>query len=253
MHHHFIDYYAQGESIVHRLDARTKLIIALAYTACLVGINKYQIAEFIPMLILPFAWITLANIPWRFVGKQILICSPFILTIVIFTPMFDTSTHYISIGGMRYAVPGGYIVAANLLLKYLLGLTTLVGLASTTRFEQMLLAMRKLYVPKILIIQLAFLYRYMFELIEQAHQMLRARKARSVGRLSTSMKIKSARTMVAMLFIRSYEASRKIFQAMQARGYSGEIKTLRQLKFSTADLVVMIAVSAYLYICFKTS
>ena len=247
MHHHFIDYYAQGNSFIHQLDARTKLMIALAYTAVVVGINKYHLAEFIPLAILPFAWITLAHIPWKFVGKQILICSPFIMTIILFTPMFDKSAQYITINHTSYLISGGYIVAVNLLLKYVFGVTVLVGLASTTRFEQILLAMRKFHVPQILTIQLAFLYRYLFELIEQAHQMLRARSARSIGKLSVSLKVKSSRTMIAMLFIRSYESSKKIFQAMQARGYDGQIKSVRKLKFRFRDLAIIIITAAYLY------
>ncbi len=252
MHHHFIDYYAQADSIIHRLDARTKMLIALAYTIALISINKYQLAQFIPMTILPFAWITLAGIPWKFVFKQILISSPFIITVIIFTPLFDKSTHNITLFNTTYSIPGGYIVAANLLLKYLLGITTLVGLASTTRFEQILLALRKFHLPEILTIQLAFLYRYLFELIEQAHQMLRARNARTVGSLPISAKIKSARTILATLFIRSYEASKQIFLAMQARGYNGQIKTFRQLNFKPADIFAIITVSLYLYLCIST-
>ncbi len=253
MHHHFIDYYAQGSSVVHQLDARTKLIVALLYTGCVVAVNKYHLAEFVPMAILPFAWITLGGIPWRFVGKQILLCSPFILAVIVFTPMFDNSIHRITINQTTFTIAGGYIVAANLLFKYLLGITTLVGLASTTRFDHLLLAMRKFHLPDILIVQLAFLYRYLFELIEQAHQMLRAREARSVGRLPVSLKIRSSKTMVAMLFIRSYESSKKIFQAMQARGYDGKIRTMRQLRLCCADIIVLLAVIFYLYFCFRLS
>jgi len=253
MHHHFIDYYAQGDSVIHRLDARTKLIVALIYTGFVVGVNKYSVAAFIPLTILPFAWITLANIPWRFVGKQILLCSPFILAVIIFTPMFDKSVHQITFNQTTFTIAGGYIVSANLLIKYLLGITTLVGLASTTRFDHILLAMRKFHLPVILIVQLAFLYRYLFELIEQAHQMLRARDARSVGRLPISLKIRSSKTMVAMLFIRSYESSKKIFQAMQARGYDGKIRTIRQLKFHYTDMFVTIIFCVYLYLCFRMS
>ncbi len=253
MHHGFIDRYAREDSIVHRLDARTKLLIALAFTMMVVSIPKYQIAPFIPLVVLPFAWITLGKIPWPFVGRQILICSPFILTLVIFNPLFDHSSQPVVLLGRQYILPGGFLIAANLLLKYLLGLTCLVALSSTTRFDHLLLALRKFHLPKILILQLYFLYRYLFELIEQGEEILRARRAREVGRLTIRRRVKSSAGMVGVLFTRSYESSIKIFQAMQARLYDGQLPAAHELHFTRPDLAAGLITAAFLLFCYGSS
>jgi cobalt/nickel transport system permease protein len=250
MHHGFIDRYAREDSIVHRLDARTKLLIAVTFSLVVVAIPKYQIAPLVPLVILPFAWITLGKIPWPFVGRQILLCSPFILTLVIFNPLFDHSTQTVVFLNHRYALPGGLLIAANLLLKYVLGLTCLVALSSTTRFDHLLLALRKFHLPRILILQLYFLYRYLFELIEQGEEILRARRARQVGHLSIRRRIKSSAGMVGVLFARSYESSIKIFQAMQARLYDGQLPTSQALQFTRYDLVAGLCTAGFLFFCY---
>jgi len=252
MHHHFIDRYARCDSAVHRLDPRTKLLCAVLFTGYVVSIPKYEISPLIPLVLLPFAWISFAGIPWRFVGKHILICSPFIITLAVFNPIFDRTARMSTIAGLSVCLPGGWFVAGNLVAKYLLGISCLVALAGTTRFDHLLLALEKFRAPRILILQLSFLYRYLFELVEQAHEIIRARRARYVGRLATAMKIRSATGMVGILFVRSYESSQKIFNAMQARLYDGQLRTTKQLRFTSRDLIVFTAVIAYLVICYIT-
>ena len=44
MHHDSIDRYAGGESLLHRLDARAKLLAALAYTAAAVSESRREVA-----------------------------------------------------------------------------------------------------------------------------------------------------------------------------------------------------------------
>jgi cobalt/nickel transport system permease protein len=222
----------------------------LFFTGYVVSVPKYQISPLIPLILLPFAWISFAGIPWRFVGKHILICSPFIVTLAVFNPMFDRTSHSVVILGQRVHLAGGYLVAVNLLVKYLLGLSCLVALASTTRFDHLLLALTKFRLPRILILQLSYLYRYLFELIEQAHEILRARRARSAGRLPFGVKIRSAAGMVGILFVRSYESSQKVFLAMQARLYNGELRPVHQLHVRAIDVVLFFSVITYLVFCF---
>ena len=247
MHHHFIDRYARADSIIHRLDARSKLLFAIVFSAYVVSIPKYQLAPLVPLAIFPFAWITLGRIPWIFVGKHILICSPFIISLAIFNPLFDHSIQRVFVLGDYHSIPGGYVVAANLVGKYLLGVSCLIGLSSTTRFDHLLLAMRKFHVPRVLILQLYFLYRYLFELIDQVHEIIRARQARQVGHLTIKRRIKSSSGMVGVLFIRSYESAIKVYEAMEARLYDGELRTLEQLRFTLYDLAACAVVGGFLF------
>ena len=44
MHHHFIDRFAMGDSPIHRLDARAKLLAVLSYTVVLISFDRYAVS-----------------------------------------------------------------------------------------------------------------------------------------------------------------------------------------------------------------
>ena len=78
---------------------------------------------------------------------------------------------------------------------------------------------------------ISFMYRYLAVLSSEATRMNRARAARSAdrdGRGGGSLRWRATVTghLVGSLFLRSYERSERIYGAMQARGFDGELRYL---------------------------
>ena len=79
---------------------------------------------------------------------------------------------------------------------------------------------------------ISFMYRYLGVIGEEAGRMNRARAARSADRgdrgAGGSIRWRATVTgsMVGSLFLRSYERSERIYAAMQARGFDGELRYL---------------------------
>jgi cobalt/nickel transport system permease protein len=87
--------------------------------------------------------------------------------------------------------------------------------------------MRGLYIPNVLVTLIGFTYRYLFVLVDEAMRLQTARDARSVGSGGTLFwRAKVLGAMVGSLFIRSYERSERIYQAMVSRGYAGQTVTM---------------------------
>ena len=105
-------------------------------------------------------------------------------------------------------------------------------LAVTTAFADLLWGMRELRIPKALVNIVAFMYRYLFVLGDEALRLMRARAARSgestFGRRGGSLAWRGrvAGGMVGNLAMRAFERSERIYDAMVARGYRGEILAL---------------------------
>jgi cobalt/nickel transport system permease protein len=119
----------------------------------------------------------------------------------------------------------------------------LIALISTTRFANLLAGLQRLGVPKLLVIQMGFLYRYIFLLIDSAHHILLARAARSAGGVSFGRGVKFAAAMVGSLFVRSIDAAEHINAAMQARGFEGNWRTINRLEIRRQDYVfIMVSV-----------
>ena len=131
-------------------------------------------------------------------------------------------------------------------------------LVAVTRFPDLIHALEHLRVPAILTTIIAFLYRYLFVLTDEVFRLLRAREARSAAVPGTRSgggvlwRAKIAGNMAGQLFLRSYERSDRIYNAMVARGYSGHLYTLNphEMKstdyFATAFAIVVIFVTQIL-------
>ncbi|OGN99496.1 MAG: hypothetical protein A2Y90_02645 [Chloroflexi bacterium RBG_13_52_12] len=99
----------------------------------------------------------------------------------------------------------------------------------------LLRGMEQLRLPRVMVMILSFMYRYIFILMDEVLRMKQARDSRSFGG-SRLWQIKTVGKMAGTLFIRSYERGERVYAAMAARGYDGQTRTLRQLSFGMSDL-----------------
>jgi cobalt/nickel transport system permease protein len=105
----------------------------------------------------------------------------------------------------------------------------------------MIHAFEHLRIPTMLTTIVAFLYRYLFVLTDEVIRLLRARQSRSAaipGLASGRNLVWRARVtgnMAGQLFLRSYERSDRIYNAMLARGYTGLLRTLNAHVMHASD------------------
>jgi cobalt/nickel transport system permease protein len=249
MHHHFIDRFALGDSPIHRLDARAKFAAALAYTVVLISFDRYAVAELAPMAVLPLAMLWFGGIPVGFAVRRVAMLCPFVAMLVLMSPVYDRAPQAVAFGPWHGAIAGGWLTAADILVKFVLGALALTALVCTTRFALLLEAMRRMAAPKMLVAQLGFLYHYIFVLIDEAMRVRRARDFRGAALAPLGRRVTATGGVVGALFVRTLERSERIQVAMSARGYRGEMHSLARLQFGEADAVFVAAVALYLAFC----
>ena len=86
MHHAHIDKFAYQDSVIHRLDSRVKFIALVLYTAVVISLPRHSIVLLSIYAVGPFTVLVLGAIPLRFVFKQILLVSPFIIVLALTCP-----------------------------------------------------------------------------------------------------------------------------------------------------------------------
>jgi len=249
MHHSHIDRFALGNSPVHRFDARAKLVVVIAYTVVLISFNRYAVTALAPMLLLPLAMLWFGRIPTWFALRRVLILSPFILFLCLLSPWYDRVPHAVTIGPWRFVTTGGWLTAADIAVKFTLGVLSLTALMSTTPFAQLLEGMRKLGVPRMLVTQLGFLYRYLFVLIDEGLRLKRGRDFRGAALAPAGRRLRAVGGMIGHLFVHTLDRSERIYTAMCARGYRGEWHGLNTLRFRARDAALLAGVAAYLFLC----
>jgi cobalt/nickel transport system permease protein len=245
MHHAYIDKFAYQDSAIHRLDSRVKFLVVLVFTAVVISLPRTSLSILACYAIGPFALLVWAGIPLKFVFKQILLVSPFIIVLALSCPLYDRTPAAVSFGPFSWQLSMGWMRCFAILGKFVVTMMALIGLVSTTRFSDLLAGLQRLGLPRLLIIQLGFLYRYIFVLIDRAHHILRARAGRRLRNLGFKTELRTAASMLGSLFIRSIDTAEHISIAMQARGFDGNWRTISKLKVRLCDLIFVLAAVAF--------
>jgi cobalt/nickel transport system permease protein len=194
----------------------------------------------------PFAVLVIANIPIRFVLKHILIVSPFIAVLALSSLLYDKKPVVVVFGPMQWETTAGVLRCFSICGKFVITMAALITLAATTRFSDLLAAMAKLGLPRLLVLQLGFLYRYIFMLLDRAYHLLRARAGRKLRNLGFAGELKTAAAMVASLFIGSMDMAGRVNMAMQGRGFDGRFHRLGEMQIRRADYFFAAILALYL-------
>lgn len=255
MKHSFIDEYSGLDSLVHRLDPRTKLLACLVFILAVVLTTAGNWKVFACYFILVCVLILLSRLPVMHVLKRSLVIFPFVLMVAIFIPFFKQG-HEIAgytIGLWHIAITyEGVMVLVNVAIKSWLSILSLILLTSSTKLTDTLEGMRQLGVPGVFILIISFMYRYIFVLADQVMRMKQARDSRNFGG-NHLHQFKTLGNMIGILFIRSYERGERVYAAMLSRGYTGETPVLNKFHFRAMDayfsavLIILLVCPAILW------
>ena len=231
MRHNFLDRYANLDSPLHNLEARTKLLGFLALTLGVLWIPAGKNLSFFAYFLLTAVLMGISQIPLGYIVGRMVAILPFVVLAGLGAPWTD---HF----------EGARVVA--IVLRSILSLLLLILLTSTTPFAELLRGLRKLGCPKILVINLAFLYRYLFVLTEEVLRMRQARDSRRIGRAPMLAEFKLLGAMLGSLLIRSFERAERMYQAMLSRGYDGDLPVLAPRRFTWLDLGFIAGVALFI-------
>ncbi len=258
-----LDPYRPRASLIHRADPRVKVVVAVMSILITAALPLGAWPSYVLLLAAALALSVAAQLGVGFTLKRGLIAVPFALAALplVFSTPGDVLAS-LRIGPLALdASLAGVERFASVLVKSYISVQFAILLTATTRFTDMLAAMRALRIPRLLVVIFSLMWRYLFLFAHEAKTLRIARDSRSadVGPKSGGSVAWRARVtggMVGNLFVRGYERSERVYQAMLARGYDGDIRTfaLRPLASSEyaalAGAVVILALLGLLGILF---
>jgi len=234
-----LDLLANGNSTIHRLDARAKVLVTLVFILCVVSQNRYELAALFPFFIFPAVIISLAGLPPLFILRKIILLCPFVLAVGIFNPLFDREI-LLQLGPL--GISGGWISFASILTRSVLTVGTALVLVGVTGFSAVCQALERLGMPQVFAVQLLFLYRSIFVLAEESGRAYRARELPACGKKGWG--IRSFGPMAGHLLLRTWQRAERIHMAMLARGFSGRFHVHRQPCFGAPEFLFVFGWSA---------
>jgi cobalt/nickel transport system permease protein len=246
LHIHLADQHRHGTSLIHRLDPRVKLLGVFLFilTASLLPPGAWLPFALLQAAALALAWAS--GLGLLFAVKRSFVALPFALAAI--TLPFTLPGEPIARLGPLVLSDAGTIRFASILIKSWMSVQVAIMMTFTTDFHDLLWAMRALRLPQALVSIISFMYRYLFVLADEALRLMRARAARSglawgarKGGGSLAWRARVAGGMVGNLTLRAFERSERIHDAMLARGFLGEVKTLSVPVMTDRDRNSMVA------------
>jgi cobalt/nickel transport system permease protein len=227
VHHVVLDRWSRGASALHRRDARAKTVAVLFLLVALATAHRSFLLLSACYLAILAAAIVEAGLPLGASLKRATAVLPFT---IVFAAISLAS--------------GEPLRAVALIGKSYLSALAVLLLVSTTPMPELLRGLEGMGVPRYLLMVVQFLYRYLFVISEEAQHMRAAvqSKSGSIRRtLFHSSKFSAAAGVLGVLFARSYAHAEGIHQAMLARGFQGQFRTLSGSRFAKADAVFLLA------------
>ncbi|MEW6442473.1 MAG: cobalt ECF transporter T component CbiQ [bacterium] len=224
---------------VHRLDPRVKVAATMAFIVAVVSFGKYELSGLVPFALYPVSLMAAGNLPFGYMLRRVLLAAPFAILVGIFNPIFDREI-LARLGPLE--ISGGWVSFASILLRFLLTVSAALVLVASTGIHGVCQALDRLGLPRSFTVQLLFLYRYLFVLVDEASRMTRARALRSFGTRGTGVRVYGY--LIGQLLLRTMDRAQRIHEAMLCRGFDGEIRPSRALALRRADVLFVVGWSA---------
>jgi cobalt/nickel transport system permease protein len=219
--------YRSAAGVFQRIDARVKISAAFLFIFLAVSTPVGETGRFAAYYSILSVLVFLSGIPPAYLFKRAVTVLPFTLLVALSIPF----------------VKGGDAMFLSVLAKSTLSVLLMALLVSSTGLEKLLSGLRGMGVPRIMLLIISFMCRYLSVIAGELTRMQRARDSRS-ARGNVKINIRVAGNIIGTLFVRSYERAERVYLSMVSRGYSGEIKTLQGARVNVLDVL-----SFTFYIC----
>ncbi len=225
-----IERLAYGDSPVHRLDARVKIVICFSAIVALVSFPR---GEGTFMLALTFAsllalLLAVSRVRVRTFLLRMLAILPFGLSILLFQVLFPATPVVSPI--VVATLPFGIALTAEALelaaqvgIRFVLCIGFIILLSSTTTIQDLLMGARRLGFPSEFTLILGMMTRYLFVFGQMFFRVRNALATRCFDPFDRSLpyayRIRQMGNTIGTMFIRSYEQGERTYTAMLCRGY----------------------------------
>jgi cobalt/nickel transport system permease protein len=206
---------AAGDSPVHRLDPRVKIVGLIGLVIVSVSLPPGAWLAFAAIAVILVGLVAFARLRPGHVAKRMTVEIPFLLAAAI----------------IPFTVEDGLVLGATVGAKITIGVLAMVILSSTTPFPKLLRGFELLRAPRLITVIVAFMWRYMHVLVEDVSRMQKARQARGHS-ASWLWQASSTGALIGTLFIRSLERGERVYLAMVSRGYNGDMPPVAAGRFT---------------------
>jgi cobalt/nickel transport system permease protein len=227
-----LEEFALGNSWVHNLDPRAKILVTLAFSV-VVALNQHLTGTALS-LALPLVLLACARVDFGKVLHRLAIVNGFIVFIWLFLP-FTTPGHTIYTLGPLSVQSEGILTALLITLKSNSIILMVIALLGTSPIFTLVHALSHLWIPDKLVHLFFFCFRYIHVIHNEYHRLVNAMKMRGFKPKTDMHTYRAYAYLVGMLLVRSFDRSKRILQSMRCRGFKGKFYILHHYEMKRSD------------------
>ena len=221
----FNEAFAIGDSIIHHIDPRFKVVAAIVFSA--VVAVSYRFPTLLAALVAAVMLTLAAHLNLKAVARRLLVVIGFLVLLWILLPLTFEGDALASIGPLTFSRPG-VILAAQISLKSIAILLAFIALITTMNFTAFGHALDRLHLSGKFVHLLLMTYRYIYVIEQEYQRMSRAAKIRGFRPRANLHTYKTFAYFVAMLFVRAASRADRVYRAMRCRGFDGRLYCLAE-------------------------
>ena len=246
--------YYQADSVIHRLDARVKLVATIAFIISLFLVKNFT--GYLVALLFLITVIQLSKVPFQFMIKGMKAILFLLIITVVFnlflTPGEPLITFYrisITKEGVELAFQMAIILSFLIIGSSVMTLTTTPN-NLTDGLEKLMSPLKKIKVPVHEIsMMMSIALRFIPILLEETDKIMKAQIARGADFESGNIwkRAKALVPLLVPLFISAFRRANDLAMAMEARCYrGGDFRTkMKPLKYKKRDAFAYLFLIAY--------
>jgi len=235
--------FSEGNSFIHRLDPRVKLIVALLFSIIVAVIDKYT--PLMGALLFAIVGVIIAKLKMKELISRLLVVNSFIFLLWLMLPFTFPGEKIFALGSLGISQEG---IKYALLITIKSNSIILVGIAflSTSSIFNLIHSFSHLYIPDKLIQLFFFTYRYIYTIHSEYIKLHNAMKIRCFIPYTNPRTYKTYAYLVGIILIQSYDRSKRVYNAMLCRGFKGKFWTLNHFQLKKSDLLTGVVMISYI-------
>jgi cobalt/nickel transport system permease protein len=229
-----------GGTLLHRWDVRCKIVTILGYSFMLAALSRPQpalAAIVISLLVLVAARASAARVLIRLLAITGFI-GMFLVVMPLTVPERDGDTLLVlnQVGWLGFNLRG-LVLAATIAAKAVAITLLMEPLLATAPLPVTLHGLARLGAPEMAGQMVLLSHRYLHVFRHEARRMADGMRVRGFRKRTDLLTLKAVANFLGMLFVRSFERTERVFDAMRARGYKGRFPEPAELRLKPGDLL----------------
>lgn len=244
MIHLDFDEQVEGNSILHKIDGRVKIIVVFIAVFCTVALSHWEMA--LTVFFSCIALAALSRAPLKTYLKRLIYPSYIIIFVAIIQPFAYGSTIIATVPFLGLPIYlQGINFAILIFTRCLAAVSILNLLILLTPITKLLDSLTWFRVPSSIIDVMMLMFRYISLISEESARMYKAQASRCGHSKSAGFfkKISNYGNIAGSLIVRSFDRALIVGNAMASRGYNGEYRlfSYQHKEMPRRDLIIGVA------------